>query len=153
MYVGNNRKRLFQKHPTFYDFDKLIAPHLLTAPKFIQEHFPFSDHDNARREKTTRYFFENQYPKLFYGIHKMPQLLAETFAIYMTIHPMTDGNGTVIHSLIDHALLAHGCKPIPAWNKAKIGKPLTELREWIQGNVLPLERWFERRLSIANSPF
>lgn len=153
VYVGNNRKRLFQKHPTFYDFDKLIASNLSIAPEFIQKHYPFSDHNATRREKTMRDFFENQYPKLFYGIRKMPQLLAETFAIYMTIHPMTDGNGTVIHSLIDHALIARGFKPIPAWNKAKIGKPLAELREWIQGNVYPLEQWFEGQLSIAKSPF
>ncbi len=153
VYVNNQKKQLFQNHPTYYDFDRLIKPNLKYAPDFIQSHFPFSDHNESRREQTMRDFFTDQYPKLFYGIRNLPQTLAETFAIYMTIHPMTDGNGTMIHALIDHALNARGYRPIPAWNKTKIEKPLAELRQWIQGNVHPLEDWFMHQIALAKTPF
>lgn len=151
VYVNNKRKPLFQNHPTYYDFDTLISHNLDRAPDFIKEHFPFSDHNETRREQTMRDFFKYQYPKMYYGVHNLPKLLAETYAIYMTIHPMTDGNGIMIHSLLDHALNARGYRPIPAWNKTKTEKPLKELRQWIQGDIKPLEHWFERQLILIKN--
>lgn len=153
VYVHNRAKPLFLNHPTFYDFDKLIAPKIDKAPQFIRDHYPFSTQDTRKREQTMEDFFAYQYPELFWSGRNIPELMAETYAIYMTIHPMTDGNGTMIHSLLDHALLARKLNPIPAWNKGKLSKPLAELRQWIQGNVYPLEQWFDNQIRQANSIF
>jgi hypothetical protein len=155
VYINATDRQLFQDHPIFFDFDRLIFPNILIAPTFIKDHFPFSHNSRAEREKAVTDFFLEEYPKLYYQpdgetMANLTRQCAEVFAIYMAMHPATDGNGTMIHALIDHALKARRLRPISAWNSARVDKPLDELRQWIQGNTYPLEKWFENNIFADN---
>jgi len=146
---------MFKKHPVYFEFDTLMEGYIDKLPPFFGKYFPFSKKTSFEHMQALEDFLSTEYKVFksssYWDKNSLALECAKIFAEFMTLHPLTDGNGVLIHALIDDVLEKNGYQPIPDWNGINIQKPLGELRSWMLGLGRSLNDWFEVRLLPINN--